>query len=198
MIIVFKKKKTLFLLTIVLLVIFIPSITLANQPPEIDSTTLKYYNVIYNIVYSRSGLGQEWSNWITWTIINNSYKYSVNPLLIAALFATESDFRPDAISPMGAIGIAQLMPATAKSVGVKRLDDPAQNIEGGIIYFRQQLDTFNNAGNWGTSYAVAAYNAGPEAIKDHAGIPPYRETINYLNRVGSLYKQLESNFLSLG
>lgn len=169
----------------------------ATPAGEPDQVSMRYHDVIYNIVYSRSDLGSEWSNWITWTIISYSYKHGVNPLLITAKYAVESNFRMTATSPVGAIGIAQLMPDTARAIGVDPYD-PAQNIEGGIIYFRQQLDAFRYAGDWAASYAVAAYNAGPNAIREYNGIPPYTETINHLNRVGSLFNQLEGEFSRRG
>lgn len=182
-------------IVLLLLVLMLPNIVFAEG--TMDETTQKYYNVIYHIVYYRSGLGPEWSQWITQAILYFSGKWGVNPLLITAKFATESNFRMDAVSPTGAIGIAQLMPNTANALGVDPYD-PAQNIEGGIQYFRNQLDAFSYAGEWAASYAVAAYNAGPGAIRQYGGIPPYPETINHLNRVAATYQQLQQELASQG
>jgi soluble lytic murein transglycosylase-like protein len=153
----------------------------------------KYHDVIFNTVCNKSGLGMEWSEWITWTIIDYCYQQGVDPLIITAKYAIESNFRPDAYSPACAIGIAQLMPGTASAMGVDPYD-PGQNILGGILYFKQQVNNFQWAGDWATTYAEAAYNAGPQAVKDYNGVPPYSETINHLNRVGRLYTELQNEF----
>lgn len=149
----------------------------------------KCYVIIYNHVAARSKLPAEWCDWITKIIIINSVKYKVDPLLITAKFSIESKFLPNAVSPVGAVGIAQLMPATARSMGFDP-NDPAQNIEGGIKYFADQQATFNYAGDWSATFAVAAYNAGPGAVKEYNGVPPYAETQRHVQLVGDTYKAL--------
>lgn len=187
-------KNKLAAVLVVLILILSPAPAAAQENQEtVDLVTQKYYNVIYRTVSYRSGLGHEWSDWIARAIIAYSQKWGVNPLLITAKYAIESNFRMDAYSGAGAIGIAQLMPATAVAVGVDPYD-PAGNIEGGIIYFRNQLDAFRNAGPWAATYAVAAYNAGPGAIREYGGVPPYPETIKHLYLVGELLNQLEAQF----
>ncbi len=94
--------------------------------------------------------------------------------LFLRLVQQESGWNHGAISPKGAAGLAQLMPGTAALLGVDSAD-PAQNLEGGAKYLRQMYDRF---GNW--RLALAAYNAGPEAVQKHGGIPPYAETTNYV------------------
>ncbi|MCL7405888.1 MAG: lytic transglycosylase domain-containing protein [Marivivens sp.] len=101
-------------------------------------------------------------------------RYGIPSGLFLRLVQQESGWNPSAVSPKGAIGLAQLMPQTARVLGVDP-HDPAQNLEGGARYLRQQYDRF---GNW--RLALAAYNAGPEAVERHGGIPPYRETRNYV------------------
>jgi soluble lytic murein transglycosylase-like protein len=101
-------------------------------------------------------------------------RYGIPSGLFLRLVQQESGWNPGAVSPKGAIGLAQLMPQTARVLGVDP-HDPAQNLEGGARYLRQQYDRF---GNW--RLALAAYNAGPEAVERHGGIPPYRETRNYV------------------
>lgn len=97
--------------------------------------------------------------------------------LFARLVQQESGWNPTIVSSKGAIGLAQLMPATARGLGVDP-HDPAQNLDGGARYLRQQFETF---GAW--DLALAAYNAGPGAVQRHGGIPPYAETQNYVRRI---------------
>lgn len=105
-------------------------------------------------------------------------RYQVDPTLIDAIANQESGFRGAAVSPKGAIGIMQLMPGTAQMLGVNPWD-VRQNIEGGTAYIRAMLDRFG--GN--QALALAAYNAGPEAVARHRGIPPYAETQAYVRRI---------------
>lgn len=102
----------------------------------------------------------------------------VSPELVRAVAIAESDMNQNEISPVGAIGVMQLMPETAAALGVNPYDK-AQNIEGGTIYLRQMLDKFN--GN--VQHALAAYNAGPGAVQKYGGVPPYSETQNYVGRI---------------
>ena len=110
-------------------------------------------------------------------------KYDVDSRLVRAVAIAESNMNQDDISDAGAIGVMQLMPETAASLGVNPYDEQ-QNIEGGARYLRQMLDTFG--GN--VRNAVAAYNAGPGAVQRYGGIPPYSETQNYVGRVMDLYR----------
>ena len=110
-------------------------------------------------------------------------KYSVDPNLVKSIATAESDWNQNAISPVGAIGVMQLMPETAAALGVDPYDEQ-ENIEGGAKYIRQMLDTFG--GN--VRKAVAAYNAGPGAVQRYGGVPPYSETQNYVGRVLDLYE----------
>ncbi len=110
-------------------------------------------------------------------------KYNVDPNLVKAIATAESDWDQNAVSNVGAIGVMQLMPETAAGLGVDPYDE-RENIEGGAKYIRQMLDTFD--GN--VRKAVAAYNAGPGAVKRYGGVPPYSETQNYVGRVLDLYE----------
>ena len=101
---------------------------------------------------------------------------------MSAVAETESGGNQDAVSAAGAIGVMQLMPDTAAGLGVNPYDKQ-QNIEGGARYIRQMLDTFGGD----VQKAVAAYNAGPQAVRDYGGVPPYRETQNYVNKVMDIY-----------
>lgn len=95
--------------------------------------------------------------------------------LFLRLVQQESAWNPRAVSHAGAQGLAQLMPGTARYLGVRNVWDPYQNLDGGARYLREQYETFRS---W--RLALAAYNAGPEAVRRHGGIPPFRETRNYV------------------
>jgi soluble lytic murein transglycosylase-like protein len=114
-----------------------------------------------------------------------SLKYNVPASLIKAIIEAESNFNPDCISRKGASGLMQLMPETARGLGIKDIFDIEENIEGGVKYFRYLLEKFNN--NY--ELALAAYNAGPGAVEKYGGIPPYSETQNYVSKVLRLWEK---------
>ncbi len=111
-------------------------------------------------------------------------KYGVDPDLIEAVIQAESNYDADAVSSAGAQGLMQLMPATARSLGVTDAFDPAQNINGGVKLLSQLLNQYD--GN--VKLALAAYNAGPGAVAKYDGIPPYNETQKYVTRVLDFYQ----------
>ncbi len=119
-------------------------------------------------------------------IINRTAeKYNVDPALVKAVIKTESNFNHRAVSPKGARGLMQLMPSTAYALQVPDSFQPENNVEGGVKYLRYLMELFRND----LSLALAAYNAGENAVIKHRGIPPYRETQNYVQRVLSQYHQ---------
>jgi soluble lytic murein transglycosylase-like protein len=108
-----------------------------------------------------------------------SRKYSLDPALVKAVIHAESRFDPQAVSPKGAMGLMQLCPVTVKELKISDPFNPKYNIYGGVRYLRELLDTFD--GN--KHLALAAYNAGPNRVHRHRGIPPYKDTKKYLTRV---------------
>jgi soluble lytic murein transglycosylase-like protein len=112
-------------------------------------------------------------------------KHGVDPNLVLAVVGVESGFQPGAVSHKGAQGLMQLMPATARDLGVTDPLDPAQNLDGGTRYLRQLVALYG--GDLGK--ALAAYNAGPGAVKRHGGVPPYRETHHYIAKVLKRYER---------
>lgn len=110
-------------------------------------------------------------------------RHELDPVLVRAVMQTESGYNVRALSHRGAQGLMQLMPATARELAVEDPYDPAQNIRGGVRYLRRMLDHFGRV-----ELALAAYNAGPGAVERHRGIPPYAETIEYVDRVIALWR----------
>ena len=112
-------------------------------------------------------------------IVEASKKFDVDAALVSAVIKAESDFNPRELSNKGARGLMQLMPGTALRYGVTDSYDPTANVYGGVRYLHWLLDTFN--GN--ADFAVAAYNAGEGNVWKYNGVPPFRETINYITRI---------------
>lgn len=132
---------------------------------------------------------------LPWTRVAGEYadmirtvaaEYELDPAVITAMIQVESNFDPYAVSHKGACGLLQLIPATAERFGVKDVFDPKDNLAGGARYFRWLLDRFDNR----MEFALAAYNAGENVVERYDGIPPYRETRDYVARV---LRKVESN-----
>jgi soluble lytic murein transglycosylase-like protein len=120
-------------------------------------------------------------------IEESAKRHSVSPELVQAIIRVESNFNPDAVSHKNCKGLMQLLPDTARRFGVIDIFDPSQNIEGGVKYLRFLFNHFEND----LSLVLAAYNAGENAVTRHKGIPPYRETQEYVKKVSALYKPAE-------
>jgi hypothetical protein len=116
--------------------------------------------------------------------------HGMSPSLIRAVIQTESRFNPLAVSRVGAQGLMQLMPTTARHVGIENPFDPRENILGGTKYLSTLLDRFK--GN--TARALAAYNAGPTVVARHRGLPPYRETQGYVRKIQKLVENTDAEF----
>jgi Rod binding domain-containing protein len=144
-------------------------------------------NVIETQVSAKSeetGLPGKVSRFIK-LISETADRHGLDPTLIAAVITQESGGNPMAVSPAGARGLMQLMPKTGDSLGVDDPFDPSQNIEGGTKYLKNLLDHFDGD----ETLALAAYNAGPSAVKRYGKVPPYAETRDYVRSVKALKKQ---------
>ena len=122
-------------------------------------------------------------------IVKYADQQGVEPALVKAVMRVESCFDHRAVSRVGARGLMQLMPGTAADMGVSDSFDPAQNIRGGVTYLRLMLDRFGN----NQKLALAAYNAGPGAVTKHQGVPPFKETQAYVEKVRSHYERYRSS-----
>ena len=150
--------------------------------PQVVQGIIAYINQHQTPAQISSDLSAE-SNSVEDLIAQAARDYGVDPQLVRAIAIAESDMNQDEISDVGAIGVMQLMPETAAGLGVNPYNTD-ENIAAGTKYLRQMLDTFD--GN--VPLAVAAYNAGPGAVKRYGGIPPYSETKNYVGRVMDMYR----------
>lgn len=115
--------------------------------------------------------------------------FAVDDALIRAIIHAESAYHADALSPRGARGLMQLMPATQKELEVVDVFDPLSNIQGGTLYLSRLLNQFDQS----MELAAAAYNAGPGAVREYGGIPPYKETREYVRRVKILYRRYRTS-----
>lgn len=149
-----------------------------------EPTTNFSANFVANSYASYSGDYSERSTY-DHLIRESAARHGVDPALIKAVIHTESSFNPNVRSRMGAMGLMQLMPGTARDMGVYNAWDPAQNIEGGTKYLAYLQHQFSNP-----NHVIAAYNAGPGNVKKYGGIPPFRETKNYVIKVNDRYNNI--------
>lgn len=143
--------------------------------------TKEFTNVLSSVI-------NEGKDGIDKVIEEISAKHGVDKNLVNIIAKAESNKNPNVVSEKGAIGIMQLMPGTAKELGVKNPFDVKQNIEGGVTYFKELLDKYK--GN--TEKALAAYNSGPGTVDKYGGIPPYKETQNYVRKIMKEYNEMSS------
>jgi soluble lytic murein transglycosylase-like protein len=122
-------------------------------------------------------------------IVQLATRHGVQPALVKAVIAAESNFQPEATSRVGALGLMQLMPATAAELGVERPLGVVENVDGGIRYLRAMLDRYGDV-----TRSLAAYNAGPTAVDRYRGVPPYPETQAYVERVLEYYRGYRREF----
>jgi hypothetical protein len=131
---------------------------------------------------------------IAYNILFESTRWQVDPLLVVAVIAAESSFNPAAGSPKGAMGLTQIMPSTARGLGLTNPFNVEQNIYAGVRTIRGHLERNAGGDPWEQfSLALACYNAGSGAVRKYGGVPPFRETHNYIQRVYSIYKALRDS-----
>ena len=145
-------------------------------------------SVVFAEVTANNGDAAQ-ADWIAQAILYASDLYQIDPLLVTAVMEQESGFQLSVTSSAGAIGLMQLMPGTADSIGVNPYD-PAQNVIGGVAHLRTLLDSFGSWGEYGVTDAIAAYNAGGQAVIDNGGVPNYSETIGYVRSIDAIYRRL--------
>ncbi|WP_039938492.1 lytic transglycosylase domain-containing protein [Leptospira terpstrae] len=162
--------------------------TSSSNPNPVDSITLPFPEESKSQFPTSSQAGRNTKpNDILGTIESIAKSQGMDPNLVKAMVKAESDFKPKAVSPKGAMGLMQLMPETAESLGVTDPFDPEDNIGGGVKFLKGLMKEFKDP-----EKAIAAYNAGPGAVKRYKGIPPYEETQKYVNKVKRYYKDFSS------
>ncbi|HWL12753.1 MAG TPA: lytic transglycosylase domain-containing protein [Ureibacillus sp.] len=157
---------------------YLPSSTVQNDENNISNYLNKDYLNTAGFTNVLAG-----ANAYSDIIAQAAQKYGVPEKLIASVMKQESNFKENAVSSAGATGLMQLMPGTARYLGVQDSTDPAQNIMGGTKYLGQMLDKFDQ----NIELALAAYNAGPGNVQKYGGIPPFSETKNYVKKIMNYY-----------
>lgn len=155
---------------------------------ETEVKAAEMYDVIFQEVHRYNENARE-SSWIASSILYAADTYEVDPILITAVMESESGFNFRAVSPVGALGLMQLMPETAQMLGVNPYN-ALENVLGGTLYLKNQLQRFSNYGRYSVTNAVAAYNAGPQAVLNAGGVPNYAETRQYVVNVASNYQKI--------
>jgi soluble lytic murein transglycosylase-like protein len=165
------------------------NLVLSNKPREGAASVASYAvprsETVRATRYVPAGRTERWDD----VIVHHSREQGVRPDLVRAVVQVESAYNPNAVSPKGAQGLMQLMPTTARELGVRNPFNPIENIRAGIMYLRRLLDRYNND----EVLALAAYNAGPAAVDKYGEkVPPYRETRDYVKKVNKIAGDAEA------
>jgi soluble lytic murein transglycosylase-like protein len=152
-------------------------VSTALPPPVLPEITVTQKTVVPNESIPFHGI-----------IVQVAGRYEVDPHLIRAIILAESGYNPKAKSKKGARGLMQLMPATARALGVQDIYDPEENIDGGVRYFRSLLDRFDGD----VQLALAAYNAGSRHVRNYEGIPPFKATQRYIKKVLRFHEKFKT------
>jgi soluble lytic murein transglycosylase-like protein len=158
-----------------------------NTPVESENTSVRY--CFYRKEETQEKKQYRYVDIIDPYIIEAANHHDVSFPLIKAIIKVESDFNPKAISEKGAMGLMQIMPFNFKQLSIRDPFDPWENIMGGVRYFKNMLNKFNGD----LPLSLAAYNAGPNAVDKYGCIPPYPETINYVEKVLKYYAFYKKN-----
>jgi soluble lytic murein transglycosylase-like protein len=150
-----------------------------------SSKTLHYASAGSTVYDSSAQLNAALPVYLANAIGDAAKQHGIDPRLLAAVAHRESRFNPSAVSPVGACGIMQLMPATARFLGVKDVFNARESVFGGAKYLRTLLDTFHGD----LDLTLAAYNAGPGAVQKYNGVPPFRETRAYVSSIRAAYQR---------
>lgn len=161
------------------LLLFIPNVGVAGIYRYVDEYGHVHFTNVPTTNKFRFYRGEGEKYRLETLIAHFAEKFKLDKSLIKAVIKVESDFNPRVVSGKGAQGLMQLMPETAQEIGVKNPFDPSDSIYGGSLYLRKMLDSFD----MNLDYALAAYNAGPNAVRKYGGIPPFEETQNYVKKV---------------
>lgn len=176
-----------------ILLLFLACIPASAKPSSTDRQIKEALRIYTNFILdSNPSLSRRTAETIACSIIYYSYQYGIpDARLVVAMIIQESGFQPDAVSRCGAMGIGQLMPETADALGVENPFEPVANIRAMVRILRLNLERFSHL-PYPKMYqnAIAAYNAGYGAVLKYGGIPPYPETINYVNNVILLWRRL--------
>ncbi|MBR4748445.1 MAG: lytic transglycosylase domain-containing protein [Abditibacteriota bacterium] len=170
-------------------------LSFAQPSRDIDSSVRSIIESVSHIIRSTNpALSQNEVDAYTYGIIKNCSEYEVHPLLVCAVITEESRFKANATSRAGACGLGQLMPATARGMGIKNPYDPQQNIYGTVRYLKSLQErlcgkSFNELSWEDLSLVLSAYNAGPGRVRKYGGVPPIKETQKYVIKVTNTYKK---------
>lgn len=163
-----------------------PEVEMALGKPEVEAISVSVETIAQNLSVTDMVAPREPIPFHG-IIVQVAGRYEVDPSLIRAIIFAESGYNPRAKSKKGARGLMQLMPSTAKSLGVEDIYDPEENINGGVRYFRSLLDRFDGD----VKLALAAYNAGSRHVRNYEGIPPFKATRRYIKKVLKFHEKFK-------